>query len=376
MTKNHAWIIARFIIVIISTLASAWALVWIFQISYPFWIAALLVWMFYPLVRLIRSKVRLPNSLAVLVALLISLAVVFGAITGLVFLIIFGIKKLSEIIPDWIQSVSGQAQDFFNNTILPIWQRIGETMDVFSPSQQASLQDSISSMGSRLSSNIADIGTSLVNGLTQVFMIVPSFILAFLFVFIGFYFIGKDWEKLVRKVHTKTPETVWQKAKSFRNILRYRVWGLIRSQIIIMFIAAVIVFIGLLILGTEHTLAISIVVGLAEILPYLGSGTILGPWALYMVFTGDIGMAIGLVVLYAVTAIIRQSIEPKILSSSMNLDALAVLISLFVGLQLFGMIGVFVGPILLVMFIILDDIGVVRDVKNFIKYGFKEEQQK
>lgn len=373
MTKKQAIIIARFIIVLFSVLALSWVAAWVFKISYPFWIAALLVWMFYPLVRLIRSKIRLPNALAVFVVLLISLAVLGGAITGLVFLIIWGVKSLSKIIPDWIQSTTGQAQDFFNNSILPIWQRLGEFMNVFSSEQQSALQESISSMGTRLASSIAEIGTGLVNGLTQLFVIVPSFLLAFLFVFIGFYFIGKDWEKIVTRVRTKMPVSVWDKAKSFRNILRYRVWGLIRAQILLMFIASIIVFIGLLILGTDHTLAVAIVVGAAEILPYLGSGTILGPWALYMFFTGDIGMGIGLAILYGVTAGVRQAIEPKILSSSMNLDALAVLISLFVGLQLFGMVGVFLGPIILVIFIIFKDIGVVRDLMNFIKFGFKEE---
>ncbi|WP_042222029.1 sporulation integral membrane protein YtvI [Oceanobacillus manasiensis] len=373
MTKNQALIVARFIIVIISVLAICWIVAWTFKISYPFWFAALLVWMFYPLVRLIRSKIRLPNSLAVLVVLLFSLAVIGGAITGLVFLIIWGVKSLSKILPEWVQSTAGHAQDFFNNSILPIWQRMDELMDVFSNEQQAALQESISSMGTRVASSITEVGTGLVNALTQLFVMVPSFLLAFLFVFIGFYFIGKDWEKFTRKVHNKLPKSVWERAKLFRNILRYRVWGLIRAQLLLMFVASIIVFIGLLILGAEHTLAISIVVGIAEILPYLGSGTILGPWALYMIFTGDIGMGVGLAILYGVTAAVRQAIEPKIISSSMNLDALAVLISLFVGLQLFGMVGVFIGPILLVIFIILKDIGVVRDLIVFIKYGFKEE---
>src|SRR5690625_7973964 len=67
-------------------------------------------------------------------------------------------------------------------------------------------------------------------------------------------------------------------------------------------------------------------------------------------------------------------LEPKILSSSMNLNALAVLISLFAGLKLFGVVGVFLGPLILVIFVIFIDIGVVRDLADFVKYGFKEDE--
>ncbi|CDQ40566.1 MULTISPECIES: sporulation integral membrane protein YtvI [Virgibacillus] len=373
MTRDHAMIILRFTIVLLSILSLSWVATWIFKVSYPFWIAALLVWMFYPLVRLIRSKVRVPNGLAVFVVLLISLAVLFGAITGIVFLIIFGVRRISEVLPQWIQTTSTQAQHFFNDSIFPLWQKIGNAMDVFTPKQQAQLQDSIASLGNRLAASLTQIGSSIVDGLTQLFIIVPSFLLAILFIFIAFYFIGKDWERIFYRAHQSIPTSIMEKATSFWNILKHRVFGFIRAQIILMFIASFIVFIGLLIIKAEHALTIAIIVGIAEIIPYLGSGTILIPWAVYMLFTGDIGMGIGLGLLYGITAAVRQIIEPKILSTSLNLHALAILISLFVGLQIFGGVGIFLGPLILIIGVIFKDIGVLNDLGNFIKNGFKEE---
>jgi len=374
MTKNHAWIFGRLIIVILTVLAFLWVTAWIFSISYPFWVAALLVWMFYPLVRFIRSKVHLPNGLAVLLVLLISLAVLIGAITGLVFLIIFGIKRISEFIPHWVQTTAAQIQDFFNESVFPIWQKLIGAMDLLTLEQQATLQDGIASLGTRLADTLTQIGHALADGLTHLFIIVPTFFLAFLFIFIAFYFIGKDWEIIFKKIYAFTPASVMEKAQAFKNILRYRVFGFIRAQFILMFIASLIVFIGLAILRADHALTIAMIVGIAEILPYFGSGTILIPWFLYLFFTGDISMGIGLAIVYGVTVAVRQMLEPKILSSSMNLNAIAVLISLFAGLKLFGVVGVFLGPLILVIFVIFIDIGVVRDLADFVKYGFKEDE--
>ena len=79
-------------------------------------------------------------------------------------------------------------------------------------------------------------------------------------------------------------------------------------------------------------------------------------------------------IVYAITFAVRQSIEPKILSSSMNINALAALISLFVGMKLFGVIGVFLGPLLLVALVVIIEVGFLKEVTNFIIHGFKEEK--
>jgi len=373
LNKKHAWVFARLLIIIVVVLSLLWFTGWLFTISYPFWIAALLVWMFYPLIRFFKKKAHLPNSLAVLVTLLLGLSTLAGAITGIVFLIIFGVRRISDFVPQWIQTTSYQMQQFFNDSIFPIWQKITGAMDSLTPEQQATLQDGIATVGTRLADSLADIGQRLADGLAQTLIIVPTFLIVFLFIFIAFYFIGKDWESLFQKIYQATPAPVLKKAKAFKTMFQFRVIGFVQAQLILMLIASVIVLIGLSILRVEYALTIAMIIGIAEILPYLGSGTILIPWFLYMFFTGNISMGISLAIVYGVTVGIRQSIEPKILSSSMNLNALAVLVSLFIGFQIFGVIGVFLGPLILVILVIFKDIGVAHELLIFIRNGFKNE---
>ncbi|HLQ73046.1 MAG TPA: sporulation integral membrane protein YtvI [Bacillota bacterium] len=374
MTRNHAYIIVRLIAIICFTILFVFSALWIFSISYPFWIAALLVWMFYPLVKVFQDKWRLPKGLAVFIVLIISLAVVAGVVTGLVFLIIFGTRRMVELLPDWIQTATMNAQTFFNEKLLPLWQKFGQMLSDFSPEQQNTLQGGIAKFGTRLAESITEQAQSLAEGLTQLLVVIPTFIISFVFIFVAFYFIGKDWEKLLAGARNSLPNNIIDKFHEFKNILRTRVLGFIRAQFILMFIASFIVYIGISILGVEHRLTIAIIVGVAELLPYFGSGTILIPWFIYMFITGNIGMGVGLAIVYAVTFAVRQSIEPKILSTSMNISALAALISLFVGIKLFGVFGVFLGPLLLIVLIVFMDIGLVEELRRFILYGFKDKR--
>ncbi|ADU29049.1 sporulation integral membrane protein YtvI [Evansella cellulosilytica] len=375
MTKAQGWIIARFVLVIFILISVVWLLGWLFTISYPFWIAAGLVWMFIPLIRLFRRKLKLPNGLAVLTALLIGLGTLIAFFTGIIFLIIIGVRRISTYVPEWIEVSSKQIQLFFNQSILPIWHRITGFTDSLTVEQQETLQGGITQLGSQVAAMFGEMGQGLADALGVLLVTVPSFLIGFLFVFLAFYFIGKDWDTLTTRVKNTVPPSFIKKGTEFRKIFRHRVLGFLRAQLILMGIASIIVFIGLTILRVDYAFNIALFVGIAEILPYLGSGTILIPWLIYLFLSGNVKLGIGIAVVYGVTIAVRQTIEPKILSSSMNLNALAVLLSLFIGFQIFGILGLFIGPFILVILVILKDIGVVKEIGDFIKYGWKEEKE-
>ncbi|ADI00281.1 sporulation integral membrane protein YtvI [[Bacillus] selenitireducens MLS10] len=373
MTKEHGFIVLRLLAVSAIGILAVWLTGLLFSLTYPFIIAAVLVWMFHPLIRFFRKMLRMPNMLAVFLTVLLGLSAVIGSITGIIALIVFGFRRISAFLPEWIQTTAIQAQDFFNQSIFPLWQQFSGAVDSLTPEQQTTLQNGIERLGTQLAEGSTNIGQGMADGLASVIIFVPSFLIVFLFVFIAFYFIGKDWDRMFSKAYEITPAFILKKARAFKTMFQYRVFGFVRAQLILMFIASIVVLIGLLILRVEHALTIAMIVGIAEILPYLGSGTILIPWFVYMLLTGEISMGIGLAVVYGVTVGIRQSIEPKVLSSSMNLNALGVLISLFVGFQLFGVVGVFVGPFILVILVIFKDIGVLSEIGRFIRWGFKDE---
>ncbi|MBB5172297.1 sporulation integral membrane protein YtvI [Texcoconibacillus texcoconensis] len=367
MTKAQAWMTVRAAAVAVIAFALFWFIGFLFSMTYPFIIASLLVWMLMPLIKGFRYTLKLPNGIAVFLAILIGIGTLGGVITGLVFLIIYAVDWFSDQLPMWFESASRNIQQFFNETIFPFWENVTIVMASLNPDQRGLIQEGVAQLGSTLGSVVGQFGDSL----TQVAAAVPTFLVAFFFVLLGVYFIGKDWRNMGSAIRDSIPPGVLKKMLAFGRTFRYRVFGFMRAQLILMAMVSFIVFIGLSILRIENAATFAIIVGVAEILPYLGSGTILIPWFIYQFISGELTLGIGLAVLYAVTVIARQSLEPKVLSTSMNLHPLGVIISMFAGLQLFGFVGLFVGPFLLVVIVILNDIGVGEDIKSFIRYGFK-----
>ncbi|WP_096439369.1 sporulation integral membrane protein YtvI [Alteribacter populi] len=372
MTKQQAFIFFRAVVVAVVLFGTIWLFGHLLRLTYPFLIAAFLVWPLLPLIKLLKTKTRFPNGLAVLTALLIGMTTIAGIFTGLTFLAIYGVQQFTKHAPQWFETAAAHIQDFFNQSILPIWQQVIGIAASLTPEQQQTLQEGITGLGTQAGEILGQLGQALADGLRQLLIAVPSWIIIILFIVLSVYFIGKDWGKMKTYVHDMFSAPVLKKVRLFGKAFRVRVFGFVRAQLILMGLTSVIVLVGLSIIRVDQALTLAIVVGVAEILPYLGSGTILIPWAIYLFITGDFTLGIGVAIVYGVTLVARQSLEPKILSSSMNLHPLSVLISLFAGLQVFGAVGLFLGPFFLVIIVILKDIGVIEDIKQFIVEGFSD----
>ncbi|WP_091272308.1 sporulation integral membrane protein YtvI [Alteribacillus persepolensis] len=371
MRKQTGWIIARFLLVIVFIITVIWALAVIFKLTYPFWIAAFFAWMLKPLSYLLQRKLKFPPGLAALTSLLVGLSVIGGIITGLTFLIIDGFQRFADQVPRWMEDTFHHIQQFINQTVLPVWREVSGAAESFSRREGFSLSDGISEIGTQIGTALGQYAQKIADGLTQIVLSVPTFLVAFLFILLAIYFLGKDWEKIAEVTRQRIPLLLYKRSHAFYQAMWVRVFGYFKAQFVLMTVTGIIVFIGLTLLRVKGAGTLAIIVGIAEFLPYLGTGTILLPWSLYLLITGSIGLSISLAVLYGVTMIVRQTIEPKVLSSSMNLNPLAVLVSLFAGLQLFGAVGLLLGPAILVIAVIFMDIGVMDDIKHFIKHGFQ-----
>ena len=88
------------------------------------------------------------------------------------------------------------------------------------------------------------------------------------------------------------------------------------------------------------------------------------PWALWSLFTGDVGLGIGLLVVYAIISVIRQVIEPKLVASQLGLPPFVTIMAMYIGSQLFGFIGLFLLPITIMLLKVLNDEGVIHIFKK------------
>ena len=120
-----------------------------------------------------------------------------------------------------------------------------------------------------------------------------------------------------------------------------------------------------------YIFVIAILTAIIDIVPVLGTGTVLIPWAVVSLLNGNYPMAIGLVVMYACITVIRQIIEPKLVAAQLGIPAFLTIVSMFIGSQIFGVIGIFILPITIVMLKLLNDEGII----NIFHYTDSEDKE-
>ena len=109
-----------------------------------------------------------------------------------------------------------------------------------------------------------------------------------------------------------------------------------------------------------YIFVIAILTAIIDIVPVLGTGTVLIPWAVISLLNANYSLAIGLIIMYACITVIRQIIEPKLVAAQLGIPAFLTIVSMFIGSQIFGVIGIFILPITIVMLKLLNDEGVIH----------------
>ena len=125
-------------------------------------------------------------------------------------------------------------------------------------------------------------------------------------------------------------------------------WGLIRAQLTLTAITFCELFIGFSILRVNYAFLFALLTAVFDALPILGVGGILLPWALYSLLSGNYLYAVGLLVIYGVIFIVRQFLEPRIIGTQIGLPPIVTLMSIYVGLRIFGVFGALLFPIIVI----------------------------
>lgn len=217
----------------------------------------------------------------------------------------------------------------------------------------------ISSMGqmvSNLSVKVMSAATSLAYGL-------PGMFIQLVLLIISTFFIAIDYDNLKAFCLRQMSEGA---NKVFLEVKEYVVgtlWVCIRSYAIIMSITFVEIAIGLSLLKVPHAVLIAAVIAIFDILPVVGTGGIMLPWALLAAVSGNFRLGLGLLLLYVVITVIRNIIEPKIVGGQLGLHPIVTLSSMFAGVQLLGVVGLFGFPIGLSLVVYLNRRGVIHILK-------------
>ena len=177
---------------------------------------------------------------------------------------------------------------------------------------------------------------------------------------------------------------MWNRCSGVINDLKHVVGGYFKAQFKIMGVVYVILVIGLWILKVDYVLLVALLIAFLDALPFFGTGTVLGPWAILKILSKDYKMAVGLIILYLVTQLVRQIIQPKVVGDTIGMNPLATLIFMYIGYKFSSIIGMIVAVPIGMILINLYKAGVfdnqmrcvkelVHDINEFRKLDKKEE---
>ena len=181
------------------------------------------------------------------------------------------------------------------------------------------------------------------------------------------YFFISEREEVVTWVKQIAPKSVTERMIMVIDNLKYAVGGYFKAQFKIMGIVGIILFVGFLVMRIEYAVFLALIIAVLDFLPMLGTGTVMIPWALYLVLCGNLPLAVGLVILYAVTQVTRQLIQPKMVSDSIGIDTLTTLVFMFIGWRAAGLIGMIVAVPVGLIILKLSEAGAFDHILKSIK---------
>lgn len=354
--------------VVLAAAAGLLAVYILLPLVYPLLLAWMLAYLMHPLVLLLKGC-RLPGWLAVSLSLIFYIGGTALVLTALITRLVKELVVLLQTFDLHTDQWRNLLLSFSSNASI---QNIINEINQFyhdNPNYHATIDSNISRTTETVAQAVSQLITGFFNMILNLISALPSLGTILIVIVLSAFFLSTGWERHNAKLTALLPAPLLRPVTDIWKDLRKALFGYLRAQLVLISVTGIIVIVGLLLLGVNSAFVIGLTISIVDLVPYLGVGAVLLPWALYSYMTGNLALAVGLLVLYAVILITRQVLEPKVLASSIGLDPLAMLIGMFAGLQLFGMLGLLLGPVTLVVLDAFRRAGVFRALHSYIVSG-------
>lgn len=306
----------------------------------PFLIALVIAALVEPVVRLM-GRMRIGRSVASLVAVLLVVAILVG-IVGLISMKVFvEVKDFTLQMPNHVAAVSS----YLNGLLEQLDAKYAFITPEFIEAVNTSFDELMVSMRKLVMDNINGISKGVWHTATGV----PQVIVFIIVMLMAAFFMARDRQKLGAMIHAQLPEDWIQRAVDIKNDLFSALFGYIRAMLILMLVTFCELLVGFSIIGVDYALLFALFIAVLDAFPVLGTGTFVVPWAAYNLLTGNIRLGIGLLAVFGVVWLVRQLLEPRVVGYQIGLHPLMTLLAMYVGMRFLGVIGMILGPIVLLI---------------------------
>lgn len=334
----------------------------------PFVLGWLISLIANPLVHFLEKHVKIVRKISSVIIIIGVLALICLGGYALISWSVHQISGFLSRLPAYYKSVMEEVE------------KMVDMLDGVLKRMPVDMRESIQDFGDESAKLVTDwvknLGKPAMTAASRAAKNLPSVFVGFFVTLLSAYFFTADHDKLAAKCKKVVPASVQHTMGIIRESFASTVGGYFKAQFKIMGIVAVILIIGLWIMGVDYAILLGILIAFLDMLPFLGTGTALFPWALLKILNQNYKMAVGLLILYAVTQVVRQLIQPKLIGDSIGLSPLPTLVFIYIGYQIGGIFGMLIaiplGMIIIELYrkgmfesVILDLKEIVDDINRF-----------
>lgn len=311
---------------------------YLLPVLFPFIVAFVVACILNRPIQYISKKIKGNRKIIAVLILLLFLAcssIIISSLCTVLFRVIEEMVKLlpiifHDLIMPWITHAFDQLDHLFVHLDFSLFDLLQENATL--------ILDSIHQTITHFSNGVLSSLANVISG-------VPSLLMQTIVTIIAMFFITLDYENIVSFLKLQIPDNKKPLLKDAKTYIVHTLPKFALFYGVIMCLTGVELFLGFTFLKISHAGFWAILIAVLDILPVLGTGTILIPWAVIYLITGEFRLGLGLFVLYLTITIIRNIIEPKLIGKQMGLHPVITLASMLVGMKFFGIWRLFGFPI-------------------------------
>ena len=339
------------------------AVVWLVPKGIVFFMPFIIGWVIAliagPVVRFLEKKLKIrrkAGSAFVIIA-------VIGLVVLLGYLIVSNlVRELAGFVRD-LPQMWGSLQDDFN--------AIAKNLSVIYDKLPADIQNTIDNIADSASGFAGDfigkLSSPTIAAVGNFAKQLPTVIIGLIMCLLSSYLFVAEKEQIAQGMKKYMTESLFYRLGLMKRSLVKAVGGYFKAQIKIEIWIYLLLLTGFLILGVDYAPLIALGIAILDFLPFFGTGTAMVPWAIVKFLSADYIMTIALLVIWGVSQLVRQIIQPKIVGDSVGVPPLPTLFLLYIGYMVGGVMGMIVAvPIGIILFTMYEE-GAFDTTKNSIK---------
>lgn len=342
------------------------AFLYVFSLLSPFIFGFIISRMINPLADRLHKKLRLPRFASVILVITVTLSLLTAIIGGIGRKLFEELKNLYAQWPVIFDTLQRNWERFnmkWNRLYFDMPDSVRSTIDSLSDNFTMQFQKFMSNI--EVINNAQDFAKSLPGGI----------IWAIIFV-LSLFFMVSQQEALDSFIKKALGPNIIQRLVEFRIECKTYLGGYVKAQFILMFIIFMLIAIVLTLLQAPFALVVAAATAILDALPVFGSGITLLPLSVIYFIYGNIRLGIGYLCVWLAVILLRRILEPKLVSDRMGMNPLITLVSMYTGYRWWGIIGMIIGPILLMIIVSFYKVGlfdrIIKILKQFFNFILNE----